>query len=73
MPISAAGAVATVTGFGNEADLLDFLIEGVLEKPVELLTFGFNLGDVCEFDLDGSREVVAAVFGQSEIFWNNWR
>ncbi len=51
--VPVAGAVAAVAGAGDKADLLDFLIDRVLEKPVKLLTFGFDLCDVREFDLDG--------------------
>lgn len=64
---NAGTVVAAVPGIGNEADLLDFLINRVLEKLIEFLAFGFDLGDVGEFDFDGSREAVAAVFGQTEL------
>ncbi len=68
LPVPMPGAVvAAVARVGNEADLLDFLIDRVLEKLIEFLALGFDLGDVGEFDFDGSREAVAAVFGQTEF------
>lgn len=47
--------------------MLNFLIDAVLQKFVKLLNFGFDLGDVAEFDFDGCRETVTAVVGQSEL------
>ena len=47
-----AGTVVAKARTGNKAGLLDFLIDGVLEKPVELLAFGLDLGEVGEFDFD---------------------
>jgi hypothetical protein len=56
-----------VSGLGNKADVLDFLIDRVLQKFVKLLNFLFDLGDVREFDFDGCTEAVAAVLRQSEL------
>jgi hypothetical protein len=60
--------VAVAIGSRDEARVLDFLIDGVLQKLVELLHFGFDLGDVTEFDFNGSAEAVAAVLRQAEFF-----
>lgn len=51
----------------DESDGLDFLIDGVLQKLVELAAFAFDLGEIREFDFDGSTEAVAAEFGQPEF------
>ncbi len=55
-------------GLRDEPGLLDFLIDAVLQKCVKLLHFDFDLGDVTEFDFNGSAEAVAAVLGQAEFF-----
>ncbi len=56
------------TGRRDVTGVLDFLIDGLLQELVELLHFGFDLGDVTEFDFNGRAEAVAAVLGQSEFF-----
>ena len=58
----------TIVGLGDEANVLDFLIDGVLQKFVKPLNFCFDLADVREFDFDGRTEAVAAKVGQSELF-----
>lgn len=55
-------------GIGNVAGMLDFLIDTVLQKCVKLLNFGFDLGDVRQFDFDGGTEAVTAELGQPELF-----
>ncbi len=60
--------VRTFIGFRNEAGMLNFLIDAVLQKGVKLLHFDLDLGDVGQFDFDGSAETVAAVLGQPEFF-----
>ena len=60
--------VAVAVGVGNEPGVLDFLIDGVLQQLLKLLHFGFDLGDVTEFDFNGGAEAVAAVLGQPEFF-----
>ena len=46
-------AVGVGVGTGDETDVLDFLIDGVLQEFIELLHFGFDLGEIREFDFDG--------------------
>jgi hypothetical protein len=60
--------VAVAMGRRDEAGVLDFLIDGVLQKFVKFLHFGFDLSDVAEFDFNGGAEAVAAVLGQAEFF-----
>ena len=53
---------------GVNDDNVRFLIDGLLQQLVKLLHFGFDLGDVTEFDFNGGAEAVAAVLGQTELF-----
>ena len=43
--------------------VLDFLSDGLLQKLVKLPHFGFDLGDVVEFDFNQGAEL-----GQAELF-----
>ena len=47
--------------------MLNFLIDGVLQKFVKLLNFLFDLADVREFDFDGRTEAMTAVLRQTEL------
>lgn len=64
---SAVVGVLTVGALGDEADVLNFLIDGVLQKIVKLLNFLFDLADVREFDFHGRTEAVTAVLWQTEL------
>ncbi len=57
----------TAIGFRNKTGVLDFLIDALLQKSVELLNFGFDLCDVREFDFDGCRKTVTAELRESEL------
>ena len=61
-------AIAVSVGFRNKAGVLDFLIDGVLQKFVELLNFRFDLGDVGEFDFNRCAKTVTAELRQPEFF-----
>ena len=62
------GLWRVLLGLRNKARVLNFLVNGVLQKLVESLQFSFDLGDVGEFDFDGGAEAVAAVLRQAELF-----
>ena len=60
-------ALVAIAGARNETGVLNFLINGLLEKLVKPLAFRFDLGQIGEFDFDGDAEAVAAEFRQSEL------
>ena len=56
-----------IIGRRHEPDVLNFLIDGVLQKFVKLLNLLFDLADVREFDFDGCAETVTAELRQTEL------
>ena len=60
-------ALGAIAGARDEAGVLNFLVNGLLEKLIKPLAFRFDLGQIGEFDFDGDAEAVAAEFGQSEL------
>ena len=67
MAVTVTGTVGAVFLIGDETDILDFLIDGALQKLIEIAAFIFDLGEIREFDFDGGTEAVTAVGGQSEF------
>lgn len=51
---------------GDEADRLDFTIDGVLEEVVEPRGFALHLAQVRQLGLDRDRKLVRTVAGQAE-------
>ena len=52
---------------GDEAGLLDLVVDRSLQELVEARDFGGDLGEVSQFGLDADRELVGGEAGQSQL------